>query len=274
LCGALASACGEETDLALDPEAETVDASSLTGGTIAGGKGVVQVVISGVGTCSGTVIHRQALVTASHCFDPVLGSSLTGGVGVSVNYTDDGRNFRCLLTGNAGKCTAPATAKVRRLGVGSAENDFAVVTVASSWRGFSAFRGLTTIGSVRGSPTRVWGSGISSASGAFDGFMRVATLASAGITGDRIHVRATSTTGTCLGDSGGPFFADGRDDFVIGVISRGEHARATDPCTQANGLITATHITPKAIALVNQALPAGTTRCQPRPENPFYFVCF
>ena len=212
-----------------DDSADSVVASAapLAGYGSGGMSGTVWVEIAGVGTCTGTLVGKSMVLTASHCFNE-LDAGTAGIASVKINYALDGNRWRC-VSGSAseGACTGWAYAffqRHRASGVDLAQ-DLAVLfpLLGGEWsnlQGLPLAYGLYSGAIQQAESYDVWGVGYNrvdrDGNGSGAGVMRYTWGYVDLVTNEYLVSYTDSLYRICRGDSGGPWYLEGtRWQFAV-----------------------------------------------------------
>ncbi len=199
----LASAC---TATPLDSPESSVGsrAAPIVGGTTHGGDpAVVLLILGGLGSCTGTLVAPDVILTARHCVIDVA----QGDIDV---YFD-----------------LPGGSRVRKSSLSHAyspDGDIAIVRLAETTPDgvFPVPVGRESLTTHTGEAVRLVGYGVTTTSGSDSGVKRLGftNLGALGGEGDDIMFIGSLGQSTCFGDSGGPdFMTFGGIEFVVGVNS-------------------------------------------------------
>jgi hypothetical protein len=207
-----------------------------------------------IGGCTGSMIGRHMILTASHCFDSQLGNDKTGPVSTKVSYARAGGGWSC-MTGSPsnGKCTTNRVVWVRRDAGALATGDLAVVFTSDpgdTWKNVTASDAMSgiDIGSLSaGQAYRIFGRGYEHYSGTGHGVMRELADRIDWV-GSEHFVTDAGGPRICKGDSGGPYMRSDTLHWVFGIQSS---ANLSQQCAEVGGKVRGMRIRQSELDQIN-----------------------
>jgi secreted trypsin-like serine protease len=244
-------------------------APMIVGGSIvsANAKGPERVSTVGLNGCTGTIVARDLILTAAHCYRPAV----QGG------YVLFGTNF----SGSERQVLRIASAAVNPDYTGT-HNDIAMLKLASEIpTGYTPVKLLPSSSTLqRGEAVRQAGYGSNNQPNSFGTLRTVDTLVVNVMSRGSIHVENGSTA-ACSGDSGGPLYAVRNGQWYTSGIASTAFVDSDKKCVGGNYYTSVSHnydlILEMAQRLTGRQSPfldadaSGSDESQPDPDSSVQF---
>ena len=239
LGGALgAVACSAPAERAAVEDATTsVETQPLAGGTVTNAFGVVSFSTAG-GSCTGSMIAPNAVLTAAHCFDDLNVQKQASIEVTDMKYYDPIRGPRPLFVGTANLTKHP------NYDGWDGSDDVALITIPGVFADtdYHDYKRLLSYeaGEILPASQRFYGAGHYTPDLPPDGLLRTHGLTFEGATPQGIQTDNGSGIRTCRGDSGGPLNVVASPtghpnslEFISGVLSH-SNSSFSSTCASEN----------------------------------------
>jgi hypothetical protein len=209
------------------------------GDVITGATGVVDF-SSSAGSCTGSMIAPNVVLSAAHCFDNAGAKTVhDGNLKVTINYYDPALGRRQVYSGLADWHVYPTYDGAETpSGAGGANDDMSVIVIPGTFEGTNYHDYLRIYDDIDGpldANLTAYGAGVFTYSGKSDDNLRTSWFEVESVDINHLVVDTRDLVSHCVGDSGGPLVKFAKHagvsfPLVAGVLSKGN----TDPGTEGD----------------------------------------